>query len=131
MKANEMTDADLDALLAGARDHAPVPSDALMARVMVDAIAVQQNVVAPAAVRPRVASPAERSPVRWFERLAAVFGGTGALAGVSLATVAGVFIGIVQPAPVAAVTSALLVEMHLETVELFPSETALWEEAAE
>jgi hypothetical protein len=43
MKANEMTDLYLDTLLAGARKDRAVPSDALMARVLADAVAAQPN----------------------------------------------------------------------------------------
>ncbi len=120
-----MTDPDLDALLASARDEGPRPSEALMARVMADAVASQP---APRALPvARKVRPAER-PAGWLRRLSAVFGGGGALAGVSLAMVAGVFIGVVQPAPVAALTSALLVEGDLGTVDLLPAGTDLWEE---
>jgi len=119
-----MTDLDLDTLLAAARDDGPVPSDALVARVMADAVALQPR---PGA-RP-VARPApDASPVRWLDRLAAMFGGGGALAGVSLAMVAGVFIGVVQPVPVTALTSVLLVGGQLDSVDLFPTEVAMWEE---
>lgn len=116
-----MTDPDLDALLASARDAGPRPSEALMARVMADAAASQP---APRGV------PVARNvrPAGWLRRLSAVFGGGGALAGVSLAMVAGVFIGVVQPAPVAALTSALLVAGDPGTVDLLPAGTGLWEE---
>jgi hypothetical protein len=121
MKTNEMTDLDLDTLLAAASEDRAVPSDALMARVMADAVAAKPNPL----MRPQATHAVSG---RWLDRLAAVFGGGGALAGISLAMVAGVFIGIVQPGPVAALTSALLVGTPLESVEMFPSEAALWED---
>lgn len=124
MKANDMTDLDLNLLLAAARDDRPLPSEALMARVLADAVAQQPKPLA----HPLAVTPARAASTGWLDRLAAVFGGGGALAGVSLAMVAGVFIGIAQPAPVAALTSALLVGASLETVDLFPAEVALWEE---
>lgn len=116
-----MTDLDLDALLAAARDTGPAPSQALIDRVMTDAAALQPR---PAPV----VRPVARGGVGWLGRLASVFGGGGALAGVSLAMVAGVFIGVMQPEPVAALTSALLVDTSLGTVDLLPAGADLWEE---
>lgn len=126
MKTNDITerDFDLDALLASARGYGPVPSETLMARVMADAVAVQPQPIE----RPLARTTAAKMLARWLDQLAAVFGGGGALAGISLAMVAGVFIGVVQPAPVAALTSALLVETQVDLVDLFPTDAALWEE---
>jgi len=120
MKANEMTDHDLDSLLAAARTADRAPSPALMARVMADAMALQPK----PASRPVLRA----APSRWFDRLAEVFGGGGALAGISFAMLAGVFIGVVRPEPVAALTSALLTGARYEAVELLPGDAALWEE---
>jgi hypothetical protein len=121
MKAGEMTDHDLDSLFDAAREARASPSPALMARVMADAVALQ-----PKPVMRRGRYP---SPLRWLDRLAAPFGGGGALAGISFAMLAGVFIGVVQPAPVAALTSVLLTEVQYDTVDLLPGDMTLWEEA--
>lgn len=124
MTRNDTAAPDLDALLAGARDEGPLPSDALIARVMADAVALQP--------RPGQGVSWEK-PVgaRWLDRLAALFGGGGALAGVSLALMAGVFIGISQPEPVVALTQAFWDETQSETVDLFPANVAVWEEATD
>lgn len=118
-----MTDLDLDALLASARGADLAPSAELMDRVMADAAALQPR---PASVvRPVVA------PVGWLGWLAGVFGGGGALAGVSLAMVAGVAIGVVQPEPVAALTQVFLVGGEIGTVDLLPGASDLWEEPSD
>ncbi len=124
MKANEMTDFDLDAVLAAARDADPVPSDALMSRVMADALALQPRAVA----QNRAQSGLAFTPLRWLDWLAAVFGGGGAVAGIGMALVAGVFFGIAQPAPVAMLTGVWLDETLSDGLDLFPAETAFWVE---
>lgn len=124
MKVNEMTDHDLDRLLDAARGGGPAPSDALMARVMADAVAAQSRKV----VRPALRIRQGYRSLQLLDRLAAAFGGAGALAGVCSAMVAGIFIGIAQPAPVAALTSVLLTGTQVGTVDLFPTGVAFWEE---
>lgn len=123
MTPNEIDATNLDDVLAGARDTGPAPSDALIERVMADAAALQPRPVLPSVARAKPAG------VRWLDRLAELFGGGGALAGVGLAMVAGVFIGISQPEPVAALTQVLLDQTLSDTVDLFPTDVALWEEA--
>lgn len=123
MKANDMTGPDLDSLFAAAREDLPQPSEALMARILADAVAMlPQTVALPGATAARTARTG------WFDWLAAPFGGGGPLAGVGLAMVAGIFIGVAQPEPVAVLTSVLLVAADAETVDLFPGDTALWED---
>lgn len=101
---------DLDGLFAQARERAAVPSDALMQRVLADALALQ---------------PAPRSsvaPVRRggaLARLASMFGGFGALAGMGTAAAAGLVIGYVQPPALQALGDAVL-GAPVETVELVP-----------
>ncbi len=120
MKATEMTDLDLDTLLSAARKADVPPSEALRVRVMADAMAVQPRPVASHAADPGASG--------WLDWLSAVFGGGGALAGVSLALVGGVFIGVVQPEPVAALTNALMADAQADSVELLPDAASLWEE---
>lgn len=91
---------DLDALFAEARSHAPEPSDALMARVLADALAAQPT---PAAFAVAVPPP----PRGLLTRLADLFGGMGALAGVGGAAVAGLFLGFVQPSGLSSFSAAL------------------------
>ncbi len=107
----------LDDLFAAARSTTPPPSEALMARVLADAMEMQPRAVvavAPAVVRgPGVLS-----------RLAALFGGAGALAGMGTAAMAGLFIGFVQPEGLSVLGDAVL-GTPLETVELVSSVDAL------
>ncbi len=102
---------DLDDLFAAARTHAPVPADALMARVLADAMAEQP--------RPRAVPVAAIRRVGMVARLAGVFGGAGALAGMGTAAVAGLLIGYVQPSGLGVLGDAVL-GAPVETVELVP-----------
>lgn len=110
---------DIDGLLAAARGRAAEPSADLLARVLADAYALQ-----PAApMAPVTARPAPRP--RWAGLLA-LFGGGAGLAGLVTAGVAGLMIGLLQPAPVSAFTGAMTgvlggAAAPLETVELIPS----------
>ncbi len=81
---------DLDDLFAEARRGAVQPSDALMARVLADAVQAQPQAV------PRVGAAAVARP-GWLATLATLFGGAGSLVGVGTAAVAGLFFGFVQP----------------------------------
>lgn len=102
---------DLDELFIQMRTNAPQPSDALMARIMADAMDAQPR-------RTMRATPPAR--MGFWATLSAVFGGAGALAGVGSAAMAGLVLGIAQPAPVSALTQAFW-GTPLETVELIPS----------
>lgn len=104
---------DLDDLFAAARADAPAPSGALMARVLADALAEQPRPVMPVPV----AAPMRRGRV--LSRLAALFGGAGALAGMGTAAVAGLLIGYVQPSGLVAVGDAVL-GSPIEVVDLMP-----------
>ena len=109
---------DLDDLFAAARGQAPVPSDALMARVLADALAGQPSPSpSPAAVR-----PAARAG--WLARLAGVFGGLVPLAGMGTAAAAGVLIGYVQPSGLGALGDAVL-GAPVEVVQLVPDVASL------
>lgn len=79
-------DTELEAFFGAARDTAPVPGDDLVARVLADAAAVQPR-------QQRIARPARQS---WFRAL----GGWPSLAGLATATIAGVTIGVADPATV-------------------------------
>ncbi|MBC2837093.1 dihydroorotate dehydrogenase [Paragemmobacter straminiformis] len=113
-----MAQDDLDDLFAAARSRPLVPSEALMARVLADAMAEQPKA---AAVRAAVA-PARRGG--WFAGFAEVFGGFGALAGVGGAAVAGLVLGFVQPATVTDFADSLL-GAEVTSVTLIPSADAL------
>ena len=85
-----MQDTDLDDLFAKARADSPVPSAALVTRILDDADAIQQSRAAPAH------SPEQRRRFSWI----AAIGGGGVFAGLATATLAGLWLGIAQPAPV-------------------------------
>lgn len=112
-----MQDSDLDDLLAAARADRPRPSDGLMARVIADADRLQPR-AAPA--RPRAAPP-RAGLWAW---LSGAFGGPGALAGMAAATLAGLWVGVVQPAPLSTLTGAFWPAESL-SVELIPDVLAV------
>jgi hypothetical protein len=103
---------DLDDLFAEARASRSVPSEALTARVLADALAEQPRAAGAVFV---VAGPR----MGLWSRLAALFGGAGALAGIGTAAAAGLFIGYVQPSGLSVLGDAVL-GTPLETVELMP-----------
>lgn len=113
-KGAEMAEHDLDDLLAQARGAGPKPSAGLLARVLEDGLLHQP---VPAALR-QVRQPGLWSRIR--AGLAAL-GGVGALTGLSTATLAGVWLGFAQPAPVTTVTDAIWTQEVLDLVELIPS----------
>jgi hypothetical protein len=115
-----MPETGLDDLFAEARAARPVPSEALMARVLADALAEQPKAVVPAVA----VLPAGRAQTGLWARIVWAFGGVGALAGMGTAAVAGLFIGFVQPVGLAGIEDAML-GTPLETVELIPSMDAL------
>tara|TARA_R110000737_G_scaffold156641_2_gene185330 strand:- start:449 stop:880 length:432 start_codon:yes stop_codon:yes gene_type:complete len=92
-------EADLDALFAQARTEAhgeqmALP-EALSARILADADSVLAEQAAQTQVR-----RARQAPVRsgFWRQLLTSIGGTPALAGLAVATVAGIWVGIVPPA---------------------------------
>ncbi len=107
----------LDDLFAEARRTTPPPSEALMARVLADAMEMQPKAVV------ALAPVMLRGPGVWA-RLAALFGGAGALAGMGTAAMAGLFIGFVQPEGLSVLGDAVL-GTPLETVVLVSSVDAL------
>ena len=89
----------LEDLFARAQKTDATPQDDLVARVLADADAVQTG------LRSQPSRPA--SPGLWV-RMLDVLGGWPAVSGLAAATVAGVWIGVAPPAPVADVTAAFL-----------------------
>ena len=110
-----MQDTDLDSLFVTARAERPSPSAGLTARIMADADSVQ------AAFR---TAPVPARPRRWSGWIAAL-GGNGVLAGLATATLAGLWLGFSQPAPVLTLTQtvsdAYAADAGLGAVELIPS----------
>ena len=108
---------DLDALFAASRGGDHPPSDALMARVLADAAMAQPKAAPIVRLVPGKAGV--------WAGLAALFGGSGVLAGVGSVAMAAFFIGLVQPAPVMALTDALIAGSSAEAVDLMPGVDAL------
>jgi zinc transporter ZupT len=106
-----MQDDDLDRLLAKAARQSMDPSQALLDRVLADALALQ-----PAPPGLALAAPRRRGVM---SRLAAVFGGGVALAGLTSAAAAGVVFGYLSPATLDSLTGGLT-GVTSESVELFP-----------
>lgn len=102
----------IDALFAQARETDHVPSDDLMARVLGDAGAVQDSWHHAPDVAPQ--------PGLWARFLDAV-GGWPSVSGLAAATIAGIWVGVVQPASVADVTATLVGDEV--SFALFPTET--------
>lgn len=98
---------DLDDLMARAARRPAVPSEALMNRVMADALALQ-----PAVPTPRQA-PVRRPGV--LARLGALCGGPPALAGLGTAAVFGLALGYLNPTTFDYLTGA-----SADTAEFFP-----------
>jgi len=101
MTDKQKDDARLATLFEAARDTSPAPGDDLLARVMQDADRVQGG-FAP------VTAPARRAPVSGLTRLSRMLGGWPAMAGLTAAMLAGIWIGISPPAGLARVTMAAL-----------------------
>jgi hypothetical protein len=99
---------DLDDLLASAARRPVAPSEALMERVLADALALQPE---PQALR--AAAPIPRPG--FLARLAAAIGGPPALAGLGTAAVFGLALGYLSPTTMDYLTGA-----SADTAEFFP-----------
>lgn len=97
----------LDALLAEARARPPQPSDALMTRVLAEALALQPQPRPEmrAGLRPESRPESRPEPRRagtprrrLFATLAEAFGGRGVLAGLGAVAVLGLYLGYADPA---------------------------------
>lgn len=102
---NDPNDEMLGRLFAEARNVAPEPSDALMARVLADAV-------------PPMPAP-QLIPGLWVRLLDAV-GGWPAVSGLAAATVAGIWIGVAPPTSVQDITATLIGDEV--SVSLFPTD---------
>ncbi len=96
-RKTQLDDDGLEGFFEAARRMEPTPSEALMARVLADALAAQP--VAPARRVPR--------PGAWAQ-LREALGGWPALGGLATAGVMGLAIGIAAPAGLADLATALL-----------------------
>ena len=106
-----MQDSDLDDLFATARSTPLAVSAALTARVMADAQRLQPVTVRPVAPKSRF----------WAGFLSAI-GGAPAVAGLSTAALAGLWIGFAQPVGLVSVTEILLAGTALaEPLDVMPA----------
>lgn len=103
-----MQDDDLDHLLAAAAKVTPATSEALMQRVLADALALQPQ---PAALRPAPAPARTGRLTRFLQAL----GGGPALAGLGTAAVFGVVLGYLSPT-----TLDYLTGSTADAAEFFP-----------
>ena len=95
-----------------------MPSQGLVTRILADADALQ-----PKPQPWRVAAP---EPKGWFATLADWFGGGGSLVGMSAAAATGLYLGVAQPAAILALTELVTGAATIDSLELLPSDTALW-----
>jgi hypothetical protein len=116
-----MQDSELDGFFSAARAAAPAPSAALLDRIEADAR--HELALRSASVPTR--RPGLGRPAGWLARLIASIGGLPAAGGLAAATVAGLWIGLAQPAALGGLTAALGVpsaaDAGLDRVELIPS----------
>ena len=108
---------DLDQLFAAASRQRIDISDGLTARILADAAALQPK----AALLVPVAPPRQG----WLATLSGWLGGSASLAGVSVAAVAGLYLGVVQPSPVQALTALVAGNTTIDSLDLLPSSDGL------
>lgn len=121
---------DLDRLFDRARAETPVPPDDLVVRVLADAAAHQPLTRPAAGLRPAAPTAHGWFGGRFRGVISALFGGGGVLAGWGGAMIAGLTLGLTQPAPVSALTTALF-DQSAVSVELLPGYQAVVEEGAD
>jgi len=110
---------DLDALFETAAQQRPQPSPGLTARILVDADALQPQPAAPQ-VRPSA------RPMGWLDTLSDWFGGRTSLAGMSVAALTGLYLGVAQPTPILALTQLVTGQVAQDSLELLPASETLW-----
>jgi hypothetical protein len=109
----------LDDLFAAAAAQREVPSAPLVTRILKDADHEQPQ--PRPLVTARLASPKGR-----LAALADWFGGGFSLAGMSMAALTGLYLGVAQPTPVLALTDLVTGQTVMESLEVLPSTGALW-----
>lgn len=111
-------DDSLDRIFAEAASQRVAPSSGLVSRILADADAMQPG--------PQIWRAAAPAPRGWVATLADWFGGSGSLVGMSAAAVAGLYLGVAQPASILALTDLVTGTATVDSLELLPSDTALW-----
>lgn len=116
---------DLDALLAIAAAERIEPSAALTARILADAGTVQPQPFVPKVVF----VPKAGGFAGWLAGIVEGLGGARALAGLSLAGLTGLFLGVAEPAPLQSLTALLTGEaVQIERMDLLPATYTIWTE---
>jgi hypothetical protein len=118
-KVTDMREDDLEGLFAEARAQNLPDGEALMARVMADAVSHQQ--------RPSGLPIRRKSAHRFgfWSRIVLALGGKGVLAGLGTAIVAGVVLGFAQPTSLTTLTDSIFAQTPLDDVELLPGIDAI------
>lgn len=104
-------DTQLTSFFEAATEHAPRPSDELMARILADAAHVQGD---------RFSSQMPAARASRLSGILGVLGGWGALAGLATATVAGVWIGFAEPGGLGDYTNLILPSSGYGVTDLMP-----------
>lgn len=110
--------AQLEGFFEAARTAAPEPSEALRARILSDAEAARPQPARPV----RASAPARGRSGGFWRLFIPALGGPGVMAGFVGATLAGAWLGFVQPAPIAGLAQQVTGQATtLEQVDLLPS----------
>ena len=118
---------DLDALFAEAALTEVKPSAELMQHILADAERLQPK--AQPLVRPVISAKPRGGAFGWFTEFADVLGGARAVAGLSLAGLTGLYLGVAQPGAVAALTSLVSgTTTTVEQMDLLPATSTLFTE---
>lgn len=117
---------DLDALFAEAAARPAEVSPDLMARLLSDAAEAQPR---PQALAAPPVSGSGRPKAGWLATLSEALGGRRALAGLSLAGLTGLFLGVVQPGGVQSLTVLLSQStVTADQMDLLPTPDTIWPE---
>lgn len=115
---------DLDAMFAEAAAQPARVSPDLMARLLSDADMAQPR---PQALAPQALSGTAPRRAGWLSALAEALGGRRALAGLSLAGLTGLFLGVVQPTGVQSLTTLLSQStVTADQMDLLPAPDTIW-----
>lgn len=114
-----MREDELDSLFAEARGQTPEETEALMARVVADAIMHQPR---PTTLPVRRET---RQEAGFWSRTAGALGGKGVLAGLATAMMVGAMIGFTQAPSLTVFTDSIFAQTPLDAVELMPGIDAI------
>lgn len=124
-------DFDLDALLAEAAEMRVTPSPELTSRILQDAVNLQPKpqVWPQPIVRKEEPQSFSGGFFGWFTAFADVLGGGRAVAGLSLAALTGLYLGVAQPNLMQSLTSSTAADSTVsDQIDLLPATGTLWTE---